>query len=137
MQVFPNPAVNYDLNWSLNDDDVTPHGETFRNPPVNVLLGHCAAGKKASHAGLPAPKAAKAVSVLSTDPAGGLDLDGFDEKFTEVRARVWAGGGGGGEGELHSGMGDDGVRALGVAWAGLAQPASRACFVIGTDEGWW
>jgi hypothetical protein len=82
-QVFPNPNVNYDLNWSLADDDVTPRGDSFRNAPIKVLLQHSAEGKKTSGAGLTAAKAAKTFSVLSTD-AGGLDLDAFDAKFAAV-----------------------------------------------------
>ena len=39
VQIFPRerPGLNYDLNWSLADDDVSPHGDAYRNAPLSVL----------------------------------------------------------------------------------------------------
>ena len=86
-QVFPReqPGLDYDLNWSLCDDGVAPHGDAFRNAPLKVLHQFCVDGKKAPLVGVVKAKAAPSYATLSTDGPTAIDLDEFDDKFGAVR----------------------------------------------------
>jgi hypothetical protein len=89
LQVFPRerPGLNYDLNWSLADDDVTPKGDAFRNASAKELLTFVKGkvNRKANTA--TRDFAAPASKKLATEAAPGfsaIDLDAFDEKYQQV-----------------------------------------------------
>jgi hypothetical protein len=83
--VFPRqrPGLDYDLNWSLADDDVTPKGDAYRNAPLRVLQQYSAAGKRTSTGGVTASQGT-VQSFTTGANADTTTLDEFDEKYRLV-----------------------------------------------------
>lgn len=82
------PGLDYSLNWSLADDDVTPRGRAFRNADQDTLLDHLV-GKVAdsgvAECGLGSDPAAP---LYCTDEAEGFvvaDIDEFEERFEKLK----------------------------------------------------
>lgn len=90
-QLFPRerPGLDYNLNWSLADDSVTPRGDAFRNASLQQLLMYAPGKVTKSNKVLTAalPVAAKSINYATDNYAGleTLDLDRFDAKFEAVR----------------------------------------------------
>lgn len=82
------PGLNYDLNWSLADDDVTPRGLAFRNARDTQLFMHTSGS---------VDKATKVVDsqvkdvdapLFCTDEFEGFsvaDIDEFEGRFTTLK----------------------------------------------------
>jgi len=92
--IFPEegPGVNYNLNWSLADDLVTPSKEAYRNASLQELLMF-AKGTVSKDKVLTSTAPATADAPLfSTDNFPGLkpmDIDEFDVQFEEVRDELY------------------------------------------------
>lgn len=79
--------MDYDLNWSLADDDVTPGAAAFRNPSLRDLLQH-STSKVDNGKVLRSEAAAASATKFSTDEFPDrevMDIDEFDERFGALK----------------------------------------------------
>ena len=89
-QEFPaeRPGLNYDLNWSMNDDGVTPSGDAYRNADLRLLRMHAEGRVEKAAQVLAAPTRAPAARALCTDAGDGfaaVDVDSYEAMVEEVR----------------------------------------------------
>ena len=87
-QIFPGEryGMDYDLNWSMNTDGVTPGGDAFHNLPVLNLLMY-SQGKLTPRRAIRVESATEPAPSLSTDEYPGLELMDV-EMFDTLRERV-------------------------------------------------
>lgn len=89
-QTFPREqsGLDYGLNWSLADDEVTVRGKAYRNAPRKTLLQH-AVGTVDKATGTVSSTVAvdKSAPLYSTDDFPGFeiaDIDAFEERRDKV-----------------------------------------------------
>lgn len=89
-QVFPNEryGCNYDVNWSVTSDHVTPQGDVFAMLPVRNLIMY-SSGKPTAARALESADATERASGASTDSFPGFESMSVDD-FEDLRDSVAA-----------------------------------------------